>query len=208
VIHAFPSEIYPTQTAAWAACLGGDPWAFPSPTAFTATIQTRARYHCRPVSTTILGRQTFPALGVSERYFNTFHHTDSGWAVQYESRDRHRFRTRPREADGGRHRRRYPKRARNSSLNISARAPPEILGPILCWNLIPGYEFGGLREGSYNFRQFPPHLSPPPLPRCVISREAHPWQTTRPDNHSRPTHPPIFAPAWAGLCGAVERDEG
>ena len=72
MIHAFPSEIYPTKTAAWVACLGGDPWAIPSPTAFAATIQTRARRHCRPVYTTTSGRQTFPTLGVSERISTHF----------------------------------------------------------------------------------------------------------------------------------------
>ena len=46
------------------------------------------------------------------------------------------------------------KRARNSLLNISTRVPPEILGSIFCWNVIPdgGHpDFGGLRKGSYNF---------------------------------------------------------
>ena len=43
------------------------------------------------------------------------------------------------------------KRARNSLLNISARVPPEILGHIFCWNVIPQGYFGGLRKGSYNF---------------------------------------------------------
>jgi hypothetical protein len=89
-----------------------------------------------------IGSPNPPRPRYERTYFNTSHHTNTGWAVQYESSDRHRFRTRPREADGGRHRRRYPKRARNSSLNISARAPPEILGHILCWTVIPGYEFG------------------------------------------------------------------
>jgi hypothetical protein len=46
------------------------------------------------------------------------------------------------------------KRTRNSLLNISTRAPPEILGSIFRWNVIPDEGppyFGGLRRGSYNF---------------------------------------------------------
>jgi len=46
------------------------------------------------------------------------------------------------------------KRARNSLLNISTRVPPEILGSIFRWNVVPdgGFpDFGGLRKGSYNF---------------------------------------------------------
>jgi len=46
------------------------------------------------------------------------------------------------------------KRTRNSLLNISTRAPPEILGAIFCWNAIPdgGFlDFDGLQKGSYNF---------------------------------------------------------
>jgi len=46
------------------------------------------------------------------------------------------------------------KRARNSLLNISTRVPPEILGSIFRWNVIPdgGFpDFGGMRKGSYNF---------------------------------------------------------
>ena len=43
------------------------------------------------------------------------------------------------------------KRARNSLLNISARVPPEILGYIFRWNVIPEGEFDGLEKGSYNF---------------------------------------------------------
>ena len=46
------------------------------------------------------------------------------------------------------------KRTRNSLLNISTRVPPEILGSIFCWNVIPDGDyphFGGLRKGSYNF---------------------------------------------------------
>ena len=43
------------------------------------------------------------------------------------------------------------KRARNSLLNISARVPPEILGRIFRWNVIPEGDFGGLSKGSYNF---------------------------------------------------------
>jgi len=47
------------------------------------------------------------------------------------------------------------KRARNSLLNISIRVPPEILGSIFRWNVIPdgGWDprYGGLQKGSYNF---------------------------------------------------------
>jgi len=47
------------------------------------------------------------------------------------------------------------KRTRNSLLNISTRVPPEILGAIFRWNVIPdgGFplDFGGLQKGSYNF---------------------------------------------------------
>ena len=43
------------------------------------------------------------------------------------------------------------KRARNSLLNISTRVPPEILGHVFRWNVIPKGEFDGLRAGSYNF---------------------------------------------------------
>ena len=43
------------------------------------------------------------------------------------------------------------KRARNSLLNISTRVPPEILGHVFHWNIVPEGEFGGLRKGSYNF---------------------------------------------------------
>ena len=43
------------------------------------------------------------------------------------------------------------KRARNSLLNISTRIPPEILGHVFRWNVIPKGEFDGLRAGSYNF---------------------------------------------------------
>ena len=43
------------------------------------------------------------------------------------------------------------KRFRNSLLNISTRIPPEILGHIFRWSVIPKKEFGGLRKGSYNF---------------------------------------------------------
>ena len=39
----------------------------------------------------------------------------------------------------------------SSLLNISTRIPPEILGPVFCWNAIPKEVFGGLRKGSYNF---------------------------------------------------------
>ena len=46
------------------------------------------------------------------------------------------------------------KRARNSLLNISTRVPPEILGSVFRWNVIPKEDcpdFCGLRRGSYNF---------------------------------------------------------
>jgi hypothetical protein len=43
------------------------------------------------------------------------------------------------------------KRTRNSLLNISTLVPPEILGHIFCWNVIPEGDFGGLRKGSYRF---------------------------------------------------------
>ena len=43
------------------------------------------------------------------------------------------------------------KRARNSLLNISTRVPPEVLGHVFCWNVIPRREFGGFQKGSYNF---------------------------------------------------------
>ena len=46
------------------------------------------------------------------------------------------------------------KRARNSLLNIFIRVPPEILGSIFRWNVIPDRDlpqFGGLPKGTYNF---------------------------------------------------------
>jgi hypothetical protein len=43
------------------------------------------------------------------------------------------------------------KRARNSLLNVSTFLPPEVLGSIFCWNVIPDGDFGGLPKGSYNF---------------------------------------------------------
>ena len=43
------------------------------------------------------------------------------------------------------------KRARNSLLNVSTLLPPEILGNIFRWNVIPDGDFGGLSKGSYNF---------------------------------------------------------
>jgi hypothetical protein len=43
------------------------------------------------------------------------------------------------------------KRARNSLLNVSTLLPPEILGSIFRWNVIPNGDFGGLPKGSYNF---------------------------------------------------------
>lgn len=42
------------------------------------------------------------------------------------------------------------KRDRNSVLNVSA-LPPEILGDIFGWNVIPDGDFGGLSTDSYNF---------------------------------------------------------
>ena len=43
------------------------------------------------------------------------------------------------------------KRTRNSLLNVSTRLPPEILGKIFRWNVIPDGDFGGLPETSHNF---------------------------------------------------------
>jgi len=43
------------------------------------------------------------------------------------------------------------KRARNSLLNISALIPPELLGQVFRWNVIPDINHGGLKKGSYNF---------------------------------------------------------
>ena len=43
------------------------------------------------------------------------------------------------------------KRTRNSFLNVSTLLPPEILGSIFRWNVIPKGDFGGLSKGSYNF---------------------------------------------------------
>jgi hypothetical protein len=43
------------------------------------------------------------------------------------------------------------KRARNSLLNVSTLLPPEILGNIFRWNVIPVGDFGGLSTTSYNF---------------------------------------------------------
>ena len=43
------------------------------------------------------------------------------------------------------------KRVRNSLLNISIRMPPEILGQVFHWNVIPEGDFAGLQKGSYNF---------------------------------------------------------
>jgi hypothetical protein len=42
------------------------------------------------------------------------------------------------------------KRARNSLLNVSA-LPPEVLGSIFRWNVIPVGNFGGLPKASHNF---------------------------------------------------------
>ena len=43
------------------------------------------------------------------------------------------------------------KRTRNSLLNVSTRLPPEVLGNIFRWNVIPDGDFGGLPKASYNF---------------------------------------------------------
>ena len=43
------------------------------------------------------------------------------------------------------------KRTRNSLLNVSTLLPPEILGSIFRWNVIPNGTFDGLLKGSYNF---------------------------------------------------------
>ena len=46
------------------------------------------------------------------------------------------------------------KRARNSLLNVTTLIPPEILGYIFRWNVIPGGDYpyiGEVRRGSYNF---------------------------------------------------------
>jgi hypothetical protein len=43
------------------------------------------------------------------------------------------------------------KRARNSLLNVSTLLPPEVLGNIFRWNVIPDGDFGGLPKASYNF---------------------------------------------------------
>lgn len=43
------------------------------------------------------------------------------------------------------------KRARNSLLNIYILVPPELLGQIFRWNVIPDYDRGNVQGGSYNF---------------------------------------------------------
>jgi len=43
------------------------------------------------------------------------------------------------------------KRTRNSLLNVSTLLPPEILGGIFHYNVVPDRDFGGLPNGSYNF---------------------------------------------------------
>jgi hypothetical protein len=43
------------------------------------------------------------------------------------------------------------KRARNSLLNVSTLLPPEVLGNIFRWNVIPDWYFGGLPKASCNF---------------------------------------------------------
>jgi hypothetical protein len=42
------------------------------------------------------------------------------------------------------------KRVQNSLLNVST-LPPEMLGSIFCWNVIPDGDFGGLPKASFNF---------------------------------------------------------
>ncbi|KAF9643989.1 hypothetical protein BDM02DRAFT_3122633 [Thelephora ganbajun] len=44
-----------------------------------------------------------------------------------------------------------PKCVRNSMLNVSLRLPPEILGNIFRWNVIPDGDFDKPSRGSYNF---------------------------------------------------------
>jgi len=43
------------------------------------------------------------------------------------------------------------KRVRNSLLNISIRVPPEVLGQVFRWNVIPVGDYSELEKGSYNF---------------------------------------------------------
>jgi len=43
------------------------------------------------------------------------------------------------------------KRTQNLLLNISTHVPPEILGHIFHWNVIPARNFDRLQKGSYNF---------------------------------------------------------
>jgi hypothetical protein len=43
------------------------------------------------------------------------------------------------------------KRARNSLLNVSTLLPPEVLGTIFRWNVIPAGDFRGLPKASHNF---------------------------------------------------------
>ena len=43
------------------------------------------------------------------------------------------------------------KPARNSLVNISTLMPPELLGQVFRWNIIPDGDFGELKKGSYNF---------------------------------------------------------
>ena len=43
------------------------------------------------------------------------------------------------------------KRTRNSLLNISTLMPPELLGQVFRWNVIPDSDYGELKMGSYNF---------------------------------------------------------
>jgi hypothetical protein len=43
------------------------------------------------------------------------------------------------------------KRARNSLLNVSTLLPPEVLGCIFQWNVVPDGDFGRLPKAAYNF---------------------------------------------------------
>jgi len=43
------------------------------------------------------------------------------------------------------------KRARNSLLNISTLIPPELLGQVFRWNIVPDNDYGEPKNGSYNF---------------------------------------------------------
>jgi len=53
------------------------------------------------------------------------------------------------ERDG--HEKTQLKPTRKFLLNVSIFLPPEILGSIFCWNVIPDGDFGELPDRSYNF---------------------------------------------------------